>query len=116
MEPRAAPQFETRMRRVKRHLLVKAMNLQILQELALLLLYPLALAGGVYAYCLWRLVLALKKRLDDLHTHCHQVHHLGGPFLEAHRVEHQSLWEALHHHEHGPRQRSGRSVKIIGHS
>jgi hypothetical protein len=84
-------------------------------DFALLLLYPLALAGGVYAYFLWRLVRGLGKRLDDLYVNCRQVHqHLDGQYLAAHRVEHQSLWEALHHHEHGPKPQRGRVIKIIG--
>lgn len=93
------------------------MNLKTLQDVALLLIYPLALLGGIYAFCLWRLVLGLKKKLDNLYANCRQVHqHLDGPFLAAHRVEHQSLWEALHHHEHGPRQQDGRTIRIIGRS
>jgi hypothetical protein len=93
------------------------MSLQTIKDLALLLLYPLALVGALYAYCLWRLVLGLKKRLDELYVNCRQVHqHLDGQYLSAHRVEHQSLWEALHHHEHGPKKQAGRVIKIIGRS
>lgn len=89
--------------------------IKILQDLALVLLYPLALLGAVYAVCLWRLLRRLTRKVEDLHSHCHQVHqHLEADFLSAHRVEHQSLWEALHHHEHGPRSRSGRVIRIIG--
>ena len=91
------------------------MNLKTLQDLALLLVYPLALLGGIYALCLWRLVLGLRKKLYDLYANCRQVHqHPDVNFLSAHRVEHQSLWEALHHHEHGPRKQPGRVIKIIG--
>jgi hypothetical protein len=93
------------------------MNLTTWQDLAVWLLYPLALLGALYALCLGRLILRLHKKLDEMHANCRAVHrHLDGDYLSAHRVEHQSLWEALHHHEHGPRQRSGRTVKIIGHS
>ena len=93
------------------------MNLTSLQNLSLLLLYPLALVAGVYAYCLWRLVLGLKKRLDEMYVNCRQVHQpLDEQYLSAHRVEHQSLWEALHHHEHGPKRQPGRVIKIIGRS
>lgn len=91
------------------------MNLEALQDLALLLLYPLALLGGAYAVCLWRLLLGLQQKLENLHDNCRQVHrHLDVNFLSAHRVEHQSLWEALHHHEHGPGRKPGRVIKIIG--
>ena len=93
------------------------MNLKTLQDLALLLVYPLALVSAVYAYRLRRLVLGLHQKLDDLSANCRQVHqHLDVNFISAHRVEHQSLWEALHHHEHGPRKPGGRIIKIIGRS
>lgn len=96
---------------------MSAMYLNTWKDLSLLLLYPLALAGGIYAWRLWRLVRGLVKRLDDLHLNCRQVHqHLDGQFLAAHRVEHQSLWEALHHHEHGPKKQAGRVIKFIGRS
>lgn len=86
-----------------------------LQDMALILLYPLALLGAVYAVCLGRLLRRLIQKVEDLHFRCRQVHqHLGADFLSAHRVEHQSLWEALHHHEHGPRSRSGGVIRIIG--
>jgi len=91
------------------------MNFRILQDFAVLLLYPLALLGGIYAWRLWRLVVALHRKLDDLAVHCRQAHqHLDLNFITAHRVEHQSLWEALHHHEHGPRRKGGGVVRIIG--
>ncbi len=86
------------------------MNFKMLQDLALLLIYPLALSGVVYAVCLWRLLLGLDQKLEDLRAHCRLVHQ----HLDAHRVEYQSLWEALHHHEHGLRGRPGRVLRIIG--
>lgn len=93
------------------------MHLNTLQNLGWLLLYPLAVAGGIYAYCLWRLVLSLKRQLNDLYLNCRQVHqHLDEQYLSAHRIEHQSLWEALHHHEHPPKKQAGRIIKIIGRS
>jgi hypothetical protein len=93
------------------------MNLKTLQDLALLVIYPLAVMGGIYAYRLWGLVAQLHKKLDDLSANCRQAHqHLDINFISAHRVEHQSLWEALHHHEHGPRKQGGRIIKIIGRS
>ncbi|MDI6853146.1 MAG: hypothetical protein QME75_06015 [Deltaproteobacteria bacterium] len=91
------------------------MSLQAFKDAALLLLYPLALLTGVYAYRLWRLVLGIHRKLDELAANCRRAHrHLDLNFLSAHRVEHQSLWEALHHHEHGPKRSGGRVIKIIG--
>uniref|UniRef100_A0A7C3SJL2 Uncharacterized protein n=1 Tax=Desulfobacca acetoxidans TaxID=60893 RepID=A0A7C3SJL2_9BACT len=89
--------------------------IQILQDLAPLLVYPLTLLGGAYALCLWRLLQKLTNGLEILHANCQKMQrYLEANFLSAHQVEHQSLWEALHHHEHGPRRKPDRGLRIVG--
>jgi hypothetical protein len=71
--------------------------------LALSLVFLVGLVAGVYAVSLWSKLSRIEGKMDTLRTNCE--HHQKAsdtrflPRLE-HEVEHQGLWEALHHHEH----------------
>ena len=70
---------------------------------ALSLVFLVGLVAGVYAVSLWSKLSRMESKMDVLGTNCE--HHQKAndarfvPQLE-HEVEHQGLWEALHHHEH----------------
>ena len=71
--------------------------------LALSLFFLVGLVIGVYAVSLWSKLSRMEGKMDTLRTNC-ELHHQQNetqflPRLE-HEVEHQGLWEALHHHEH----------------
>ncbi len=74
-----------------------------LLPLALSLFFLVGLVIGIYAVFLWSKLCRMEGKVDSLRTNCEQHHkdndHRFLPRLE-HEVEHQGLWEALHHHEH----------------
>lgn len=66
------------------------------------------LAAGVYAVLLWTKLSRLEGKMDALRHHCerHQRENEERFLTRAeHELEHQGLWEALHHHEHDFRGR-----------
>ncbi len=76
--------------------------------LVLGLAFLAGLGAGVYAVLLWHKLTRLEGKLDVLQTNCVNHHKdLESRFLTRleHEVEHQGLWEALHHHEHDFRGR-----------
>lgn len=76
--------------------------------LALGVVLLVGLLAGAYAVLLWSKLSRLDGKLDTLRFNCeeHRRDSQGRylPRLE-HEVEHQGLWEALHHHEHDFRGR-----------
>jgi hypothetical protein len=83
------------------------MNFPII-PLALSLVFLVGLVAGLYSVLLWGKLSRMEGKMDSLNQNCdrHQketeTRYL--PRLE-HEVEHQGLWEALHHHEHDFRGR-----------
>lgn len=72
------------------------------------LVFLLGLLAGVYAVLLWSKLNRLEGKLDSLTMNCqrHREEAETRFLLRAeHEVEHQGLWEALHHHEHDFRGR-----------
>ncbi len=68
----------------------------------------LGIFAGVSAMLLWRMLVRMEKKLDDLANHaftCRQE--LGERFVPRfeHEVEHQDMWEALNYHGHDMRGR-----------
>jgi len=76
--------------------------------LILALVFLVGLLAGVYAVLLWGKLSRMEGKMDSLWQNCdrHQKDAEARflPRLE-HEVEHQGLWEALHHHEHDFRGR-----------
>ena len=71
----------------------------------------LGLFAGVSALLLWRMLVRMEKKLDELYQHfsaCREE--LGQRFVPRfeHEVEHHGLWEALNYHDH---ERRGRVVR-----
>ena len=69
------------------------------------------LFAGVSALLLWRMLVRMEKKLDELYQHfsaCREE--LGQRFVPRfeHEVEHHGLWEALNYHDH---ERRGRVVR-----
>jgi hypothetical protein len=79
--------------------------------LALSLVFLLGLVAGVYGVLLWGKLSRLEGKMDSLRINCEHHHQENEsrylPRLE-HEVEHQGLWEALHHHDHDFRGRMRR--------
>lgn len=75
------------------------------------LVFVVGLMAGVYAVLLWSKLSRLEGKMDSIRTNCDQ-HHTENEtrFLSKieHELEHQGLWEALHHHEHDFRGRMRR--------
>jgi len=76
--------------------------------LSLALVFVVGLAARVYAVLLWSKLSRLEGKMDSLGTNC-EYHHQENearfiPRVE-HELEHQGLWEAIHHHEHDFRGR-----------
>lgn len=74
-----------------------------LPPLLLSLVFVVGLVAGVYAVSLWSKLSRLEEKMDSLRTNCE--HHYKSNEIRylsrlEHEVEHQGLWEALHHHEH----------------
>ncbi len=68
----------------------------------------LGIFAGVSAMLLWRMLVRMEKKLDDLANRtftCRQE--LGERFVPRfeHEVEHQGMWEALNYHSHDMRGR-----------
>jgi hypothetical protein len=68
----------------------------------------LGLFAGMSALLLWRMLVRMEKKLDELSEHfsaCREE--LGERFVSRyeHEVEHQGLWEALNYHGHDLRGR-----------
>ncbi|MGQ9689564.1 MAG: hypothetical protein ACUVXF_12390 [Desulfobaccales bacterium] len=83
------------------------MSLPII-PLVLALVFFTGLAAGVYAVLLWNKLSRLEGKMDSLKTNCDfRQKDMESRFLSRleHEVEHQGLWEALHHHEHDFRGR-----------
>ena len=76
--------------------------------MALALVFLVGLVAGVYAVLLWGKLSRGESKIDTLRHNCEQHQEDSNtrflPRLE-HEVEHQGLWEALHHHEHDFRGR-----------
>ncbi len=70
---------------------------------ALILVFLVGLVAGVYGVMLWGKLSRMEGKMDTLRQNCDQHQEDSNtrflPRLE-HEVEHQGLWEALHHHEH----------------
>jgi len=68
----------------------------------------LGLFAGVSALLLWRMLVRLERKLDELSQHfCACREELAERFVSRfeHEVEHQGLWEALNYHDHDFRGR-----------
>ena len=73
------------------------------------------------AYALWLgyMVLWLGRKLDRLYRHCASFRQrlAEGQIRPPEREgELSDLWEAVHHHEHGPKKRADNVIKFIGKS
>lgn len=76
--------------------------------LSLALVFAVGLVAGVYAVLLWSKLSRLDGKMDSLRTNCehhHQDNDLRFIGRMEHELEHQGLWEAIHHHEHDFRGR-----------
>jgi hypothetical protein len=68
----------------------------------------LGLFAGVSAMLLWRMLVRMEKKLDDLAKHTYSCRQeLGERFVARfeHEVEHHGMWEALNYHSHDMRGR-----------
>jgi len=68
----------------------------------------LGLFAGVSGMLVWRMLVRMEKKLDELADHivtCREE--LGERFVSRleHEVEHHGLWEALNYHSHDLRGR-----------
>ena len=84
------------------------MYYQDLGEHAGALVTLLGLFAGVSALLLWRMLVRLERKLDELSQHfCACREELAERFVSRfeHEVEHQGLWEALNYHDHDFRGR-----------
>lgn len=73
-----------------------------------LLFFLVGLLAGVYAVLLWTKLNRIEHKMDALARNCQRHREEAETrFLTRveHEVEHQGLWEALHHHEHDFRGR-----------
>lgn len=74
----------------------------------LALVFGVGLVAGVYAVLLWSKLSRVEGKMDALRTNC-EHHHQDNEarFISRleHDLEHQGLWEAIHHHEHDFRGR-----------
>jgi hypothetical protein len=80
----------------------------VLMPLAIGAAVLLGVLAGAYAALLWHKLNRLDGKLDSLRFNCEQHRQDSeARFLHRleHEVEHQGLWEALHHHEHDFRGR-----------
>jgi hypothetical protein len=84
------------------------MNYHDLAEHVGTLVTLLGVFAGVSALLLWRLLVRLERKLDELAEHfCACREELGERFVSRfeHEVEHHGLWEALNYHSHDLRGR-----------
>lgn len=73
----------------------------------------------VHALWLGYMVLGLGRKLDRLYRHCASFRQRlaeGRVRHSEHEGELSDLWEAVHHHEHGPKERTDNVIKFIGKS
>ena len=76
---------------------------QDLGEHAGALVTLVGLFAGISGLLLWRLLMRLEKKLDELYQLCCNCRgELPERFIcrLEHEAEHLIIWEALHHHEH----------------
>lgn len=67
-----------------------------------------ALFAGVSAFLLWRMLVRMERKLDEVYQHfCACREELAERFVSRfeHEVEHHGLWEALNYHGHDFRGR-----------
>jgi hypothetical protein len=84
------------------------MHYQDLSEHVGALVTLLGLFAGVSAMLVWRMLVHMEKKLDDLANHiCSCREELGERFVTRfeHEVEHHGMWEALNYHSHDMRGR-----------
>jgi hypothetical protein len=84
------------------------MDYRDLGEHAGALVSLLAVFAGVSGLLLWRMLLRMEKKLDELSQHfCTCREELGQRFVGRfeHEVEHHGLWEAVNYHSHDLRGR-----------
>jgi hypothetical protein len=84
------------------------MNYQDLGEHAGALVTLLGLFAGVSVLLLWRMLLRMEQKIDELSQHfCACQEELPERFVPRfeHEVEHHGLWEALNYHGHNLRGR-----------
>ncbi len=84
------------------------MNYQDLSEHVGALVTLLGLFAGVSGLLVWRMLVRLEKKVDELSHHffsCREE--LGERFVPRfeHEVEHHGMWEALNYHSHDMRGR-----------
>lgn len=87
------------------------MNYQDLGVHATALVTLLGVFAGVSGLLLWRLLMRMEKKIDEMSQHfCACREELPERFVARfeHDVEHQGLWEALNYHDH---DRRGRVVR-----
>ncbi len=75
------------------------------------LVFLVGLFAGVSGLLLWRMLVRMERKLDELHQHfCDCREELGERFVPRfeHEIEHQGLWEAFNYHDH---DRRGRVVR-----
>jgi hypothetical protein len=84
------------------------MGYQDLSEHVGVLVSLVALFAGVSGMLLWRMLVRMEKKLDDLARHSFSCREeLAERFVARfeHEVEHQGLWEAINYHSHDLRGR-----------
>lgn len=84
------------------------MNYQDLSEHVSSLVSLLAVFAGVSGFLLWRMLVRMEKKIDELSGHfCSCREELADRFVSRfdHEVEHHGLWEALNYHDHDLRGR-----------
>ena len=87
---------------------ITMMNYHDLSEHVGALVTLLGLFAGVSGLLVWRMLVRMEKKLDELSHHffsCREE--LGERFVPRfeHEVEHHGLWEALNYHSHDMRGR-----------
>jgi hypothetical protein len=68
----------------------------------------LGLFAGVSGLLLWRMLVRMERKIDDLYQHfCACREELGERFVcrFEHEADRQDLWDALNHHAHDLRGR-----------
>jgi hypothetical protein len=84
------------------------MGYQDLSEHVGVLVSLVALFAGVSGMLLWRMLVRMEKKLDELARHSFSCREeLAERFVARfeHEVEHQGLWEAINYHSHDLRGR-----------
>ena len=84
------------------------MGYEDLSEHIGMLVSLMALFAGVSGMLLWRMLVRMEKKLDELTRHSfHCREELAERFVARfeHEVEHQGVWEAINYHSHDLRGR-----------